>query len=99
MADVSEQAHTNPDHSRVTGRLRRIEGQVRGVTRMVEDERYCLDILTQISAIKSALTSVEREILKNHAGHCIERAIGSGDIDDQRAKFAELIDLVLRRPV
>jgi DNA-binding FrmR family transcriptional regulator len=99
MADVCDAHVKAADHSAVLGRLKRIEGQVRGIAGMIEDERYCLDILTQISAVKSALTGVEREVLKTHAGHCIENAIETGDVADQRAKFAELIDLALRRPV
>lgn len=99
MAETCEAHPGTADHTAVLGRLKRIEGQVRGIARMIEDERYCLDILTQISAIKSALTGVEREVLKTHAEHCIENAIRTGDIEDQREKFHELIDLVLRRPV
>ena len=89
-------AHT-PDHSALTGRLSRIEGQVRGVARMIEDERYCIDILTQISAVKSALAAVEREVLKTHAEHCLESAVRSGDPEEQRAKMDELIQLLLKK--
>lgn len=99
MSELCESDKAAVDHTAVLGRLKRIEGQVRGVARMIEDERYCIDILTQLAAVKSALTGVERAVLKSHAGHCIENAIGSGDIAEQRAKFAELIDLALRRPV
>lgn len=99
MTDVCESHVKAADHSALLGRLKRVEGQVRGVARMVEDERYCIDILTQISAIKAALTSVEREVLKTHADHCVENALAAGDIEDQRQKFAELIDVALRRPV
>ena len=88
-----------PDQTPLLNRFRRIEGQVRGVAQMVADDRYCIDILTQISAIKAALTSVEREVLKTHADHCVENALAAGDIEDQRQKFAELIDVALRRPV
>lgn len=99
MTDVCEGHVKAADHSALLGRLKRVEGQVRGVARMIEDERYCIDILTQISAIKAALTSVEREVLKAHADHCVENALAAGDIEDQRQKFAELIDVALRRPV
>ena len=78
-------------------RLNRIEGQVRGVTRMIEDGRYCIDVLTQISAVRAALAKVESEMLKSHLSHCIEGAIKSGDADDQRAKARELIELLERR--
>ncbi len=77
-------------------RLNRIEGQVRGVARMVEDDRYCIDILTQVQAARAALVRVESELLKGHLGHCIEGAIVSGDVDEQRRKAAELIDLLER---
>jgi DNA-binding FrmR family transcriptional regulator len=78
-------------------RLNRIEGQVRGVTRMIEEGRYCIDILTQISAVRAALAKVESEMLKTHLSHCIEGAIKSGDTDDQRSKARELIALLERR--
>ena len=77
----------------VTQRLNRIEGQVRGITRMIKEERYCVDILVQIEAVKAALGRVEDEILKSHAGHCVEEAIVSGDEADQREKFNELVEL------
>ena len=77
-------------------RLKRIEGQVRGVAQMVEDDRYCMDILHQIAAIKSALTKVETLILKDHAACCVAEAIASGDEAEQREKFEELVDLLER---
>ena len=78
-------------------RLSRIEGQVRGVARMVESDRYCVDVLTQLSAVRSALKAVEDELLRDHVAHCVENAIASGDADDQRRKVAELIDVLGRR--
>jgi len=78
---------------RVVTRLSRIEGQVRGVARMVEDGRYCIDVLTQISAVKAALERVEAEILKDHAAHCVAEAIRSGSAKDQKKKFDELVEL------
>ncbi|KWV95443.1 MULTISPECIES: metal-sensitive transcriptional regulator [unclassified Erythrobacter] len=77
-------------------RLNRIAGQVRGVAQMIEDDRYCIDILTQIQAIKSALTKVESQVLKDHAACCVAEAIASGDPEDQRQKFGELVDLFER---
>ena len=77
-------------------RLRRIEGQVRGVARMVEDERYCIDILNQIQAVKAALSRVEQEVLKGHAAHCIRQTVESGNVKDQARKFAELVELISR---
>jgi len=73
-------------------RLRRIEGQVRGVARMVESERYCIDVVTQIGAVRAALRRVEEEILRDHVAH----AIKSGDKADQRRKVAELMDVMGR---
>lgn len=79
--------------NRIVNRLKRIEGQVRGVTKMVEDDRYCIDILNQLQAVKAALARTESAILKNHAAHCVAEAIASGDDNAQREKFGELIDL------
>ncbi len=81
---------------RLLNRLSRIEGQVRGVARMVEDGRYCIDILTQLQAARAALAGVETELLKDHLGHCIEGAIVSGDKEEQRRKASELIQLLER---
>jgi DNA-binding FrmR family transcriptional regulator len=77
-------------------RLNRIEGQVRGLARMVEDDRYCIDIVTQISAVKAALRRAEEEILRDHVAHCVEDAIISGNRAEQRRKIAELMDVVTR---
>jgi DNA-binding FrmR family transcriptional regulator len=77
-------------------RLGRIEGQVRGLARMVEDDRYCIDIVTQISAVRAALRKVEEEVLRDHVGHCVEGAIASGNKADQRRKIAELMDVLGR---
>lgn len=81
------------DKTAILNRLRRIEGQVRGVSQMVADDRYCIDILHQVQAIKSALARAESEILKDHAACCVAEAIASGDTAEQRTKFNELIDL------
>lgn len=77
-------------------RLHRIEGQVRGLTRMLEEDRYCIDIITQISAVRAALRRAEEEILRDHVGHCIEDAIVSGNRTEQRRKIAELMEVVGR---
>lgn len=77
-------------------RLGRIEGQVRGVARMVEEDRYCIDVMTQISAIRAALKRVEEEMLKDHVAHCVEDAIVSGRKDEQRRKLDELLDVLGR---
>ncbi len=82
------------DRTKIINRLHRIEGQVAGVARMVEDDRYCIDILTQLQAVKSALSKVEDAILQDHAAHCVSAAIKSGNAEDQRAKFSELVELI-----
>jgi len=81
---------------RLLNRLNRIEGQVRGISRMVDEGRYCIDILTQVQAVRAALAKVETEMLRDHLGHCVEGAIVSGDKDEQRKKAAELIELLER---
>lgn len=78
-------------------RLNRIAGQVRGIGQMIEDGRYCMDILTQMQAVKSALAKVESEVLKDHAASCVAEAIASGDEAEQRAKFNELVELMQRQ--
>lgn len=81
---------------KLLSRLSRIEGQVRGVVRMLEDERYCIDVLDQVQAIKAALRKVEDEILKGHSAHCVAHAIDSGDAKDARKRFSELVELFSR---
>ncbi len=77
-------------------RLKRIEGQVRGLARMVDEDRYCIDIVTQITAVRAALRKVEEEVLRDHVAHCVEGAIASGNRGDQRRKIAELMDVLGR---
>jgi len=77
-------------------RLSRIEGQVRGLSRMVEEDRYCIDIVTQIAAVRAALRRVEEEVLRDHIAHCVTHAIDSGNKADQRQKIAELMDVLSR---
>ncbi len=86
MRDAIKQAATT--------RLKRIEGQVRGIARMIEDDRYCIDVLNQVEAVKAALKKVQDEILRDHIGHCVEHAISSGDRKDQRRKVAELVQVL-----
>jgi DNA-binding FrmR family transcriptional regulator len=78
-------------------RLSRIEGQVRGIARMVGEDRYCIDIITQIAAVQAAMRKVEGELLRNHVSHCVEHAIASGNADDQRQKVNELVQVLSRR--
>ena len=80
----------------VQKRLGRIEGQVRGLSKMVEEDRYCIDIVTQIAAVRAALRRVEEEVLRDHVAHCVEHAISSGDKANQRQKIAELMDVIGR---
>jgi DNA-binding FrmR family transcriptional regulator len=84
------------DRSNLIKRLNRVEGQVRGVSKMIEEDRYCLDVLTQLRAIRAALVRVETNLLQEHLTHCIEDAIVSGDAVQQRKKAAELIELLGR---
>ena len=84
-------AHT--DRTAAVRRLNKIAGQVNGVARMLEDDRYCIDILTQIRAIKAGLSRVEDIVLDDHAAHCVADAMKSGDASAQRKKFEELVEL------
>jgi DNA-binding FrmR family transcriptional regulator len=77
-------------------RLKRIEGQVRGLARMLDEDRYCIDIITQIAAARAALRRLEEEILRDHVAHCVQDAMKSGDRADQRKKIAELMAVVTR---
>lgn len=87
------QAETKP---KVINRLNRVEGQVRGIARMVEDDRYCVDVLTQLQAVRAALLRVESEILKDHLDHCVMGAMTGDDLADRKAKATELIALLSR---
>lgn len=84
------------DKEAVGKRLRRIEGQVRGIERMVEEDRYCIDILTQIAAAMTALENVGLKVLDDHVGHCVAGALASGDPDAAREKTDELLAAVQR---
>jgi DNA-binding FrmR family transcriptional regulator len=77
-------------------RLRRIEGQVRGLQRMVEEDRYCADILTQLSSVQEALRSVARALMRNHLTHCATRALSAGSPDEKQAMYSELLDLIYK---
>jgi DNA-binding FrmR family transcriptional regulator len=84
------------DKDALIKRLHRIEGQVRGLERMVEEDRYCIDVLTQISAVTTALESVAFRILDDHVNHCVSGALASGDAEEAAAKSKELIEAVHR---
>lgn len=77
-------------------RLNRIEGQVRGLARMVDEDRYCIDIVTQIAAVRAALRRVEEVVLQDHVGHCIQDAMTSGGPAEKTEKIAELMEVFSR---
>lgn len=77
-------------------RLMRIEGQVRGLAKMIEEDRYCIDVIDQLQAVIAAARMVEKEILKDHLSHCVEHAIQSGDKKAQREKIEELVATLSR---
>lgn len=80
----------------VLKRLSRIEGQVRGIAGMVDGDRYCIDIINQIAAVRAALAKAEEEILRDHVAHCVADAFSDGSVDEQRQKIEELVDTVGR---
>ena len=84
------------DKAALVKRLHRIEGQVRGIERMVEEERYCIDVLTQISAVTTALESLAIKILDDHVRHCVAGALASGDPSQAEEKSRELLEAVQR---
>jgi DNA-binding FrmR family transcriptional regulator len=88
MHDATKQA--------VALRLKRIEGQVRGVLRMVEQDRYSVDVLTQIDAVRAALHKVEEQVLRDHVSHCVADAFASGDPVEQQHKVEELVETIGR---
>lgn len=87
------QTDTKP---KTLNRLSRIEGQVRGIARMVDDDRYCIDVLTQLQAVRAALQRVETEVLRDHLDHCVMGAMTGDDLEDRKAKASELIELLAR---
>lgn len=96
---VAERKAVAVDPEAKTGninRLRRIEGQVRGLQRMVDEDRYCTDILMQIASVQEALRSVGRELMRNHLRHCAARAIRAGSEEEAEAMYNEILDLVYR---
>ena len=96
---TSETGHVHgytKDKEALVKRLHRIEGQVRGIERMVEDDRYCIDVLTQISAVNTALESLALKILDEHVRHCVAGALSSGDEQDAQVKTEELLQAVQR---
>jgi DNA-binding FrmR family transcriptional regulator len=84
------------DKDALTKRLHRIEGQVRGIERMVDEDRYCIDILTQVGAVRTALERMAFEILNDHVTHCVRDALASGDAGTAAKKSEELLAAVQR---
>ena len=84
------------DKEALVRRLHRIEGQVRGIERMVEEDRYCIDVLTQIAAVNTALESLAFRILDDHVNHCVAGALASGDPGEAETKSKELLEAVHR---
>jgi DNA-binding FrmR family transcriptional regulator len=96
---VKDATHTHgyaKDRDALVKRLHRIEGQVRGIERMVEDDRYCIDVLTQIAAVSTALESLAFKVLDEHVRHCVAGALQSGDETDAAVKIEELLAAVHR---
>jgi CsoR family transcriptional regulator, copper-sensing transcriptional repressor len=97
MTEIVEHTHGyTKNKTALVKRLHRIEGQVRGIEKMVEDDRYCIDILTQISAVNTALEALAFKILDDHVRHCVAGALASGDEADARVKTEELLEAVQR---
>jgi CsoR family transcriptional regulator, copper-sensing transcriptional repressor len=97
MSSTAEHAHGyTKDKDALVKRLHRVEGQVRGIERMVEEDRYCIDVLTQIAAVNTALESLAFKILDEHVRNCVAGALSSGDKEDAQIKTDELLEAVLR---
>jgi len=86
----------NPDHQDNIVALKRIEGQVRGVQRMIEDRKYCIDILNQIHAVKGAISRVEEKILQRHFQHCVTSAMTGSSENEKQQKLDEILELINR---
>jgi DNA-binding FrmR family transcriptional regulator len=84
------------DKDQLLKRLARIEGQVRGIAKMIDDDRYCIDILTQLGAVDTALEAVAIKVLEEHVQHCVAGALASGDAEEANAKSRELLEAVQR---
>ena len=96
MSETARPHGYTKDKEALVKRLHRIEGQVRGIERMVEDDRYCIDILTQIAAVNTALESLAFQILDEHVKHCVAGALASGDAAEAARKTEELLAAVQR---
>ena len=97
MTSPTAQTHGyTPHKDQLLKRLARIEGQVRGISKMIEDDRYCIDILTQLGAVDTALEAVALKVLEEHVQHCVARALASGDPERAAESTAELLGAVQR---
>lgn len=96
MSDARGQPGYSDDKERVLTRLRRIEGQVRGLHKMVEEDRYCIDVLTQVAAVKAALESVSLTLLDDHMEHCVADAIQSGDGTEKVKELSAAVKRLVR---
>jgi DNA-binding FrmR family transcriptional regulator len=85
-----------PHREQIQGRLRRIEGQVRGLQRMVDEDRYCIDVLTQVSAVKAALDGVALLLLRDHTSHCVADAIEAGQGDEKIRELSEAVERLVK---
>ena len=83
-----------PDHKSELNRLARIEGQIKGIGRMIEERRYCIDIVSQIKAVQSALKQVQMGVLEKHIHHCVAESAGSGDPSELNEKIEEIVRVV-----
>jgi DNA-binding FrmR family transcriptional regulator len=95
IENAPEHGYTK-DKEQLIKRLARIEGQVRGITRMIEDDRYCIDILTQLGAVDTALEAVAIKVLEEHVQHCVAGALASGNEKEANEKSRELLEAVQR---
>ena len=97
MATTESTIHGyTPDKEQLLKRLARIEGQVRGIARMIDENRYCIDILTQLGAVDTALEAVAIKVLEEHVNHCVAGALASGDPEQANEKSRELLAAVQR---
>ena len=94
---MTESCNRRTRRAGVSKRLARIEGQVRGLSKMIDDDRYCIDVLTQVKAVQAALRKVEGELLRDHADHCLAEAIASDDREEREQKVSELVALLMKK--
>lgn len=88
--------HQHPDHSAQTRRIARVRGQLEGVTRMIDERRYCVDILTQLRAARAALRAIEDGVLRTHVQHCVKDTLEAGDPEAAQARVEELVEVLTR---